>query len=50
MVTRLLTYDVAVDTACTAYCRTIMALREMQEWIAAARLEPAEIDELDMDF
>ena len=50
VVTRLLTYDVAVDAACTAYCRTIMALPEMQEWIAAARLEPAEIDELDMDF
>jgi len=29
---------------------TIIALPEMQEWIAAARLEPAEIDEVDMDF
>ena len=48
--TRFLTYEVQLDPACSAYCRTIMALPEMQEWVAAARLEPDEIEELDMDF
>jgi glutathione S-transferase len=27
-----------------------MAMPEMAEWIAAARLEPDDIEELDMDF
>ena len=35
---------------CAAYCKTIMAMPEMKEWIAAAKLEPDEIDELDMEF
>jgi glutathione S-transferase len=50
VVTRLLTYDVKLDAACAAYCKTVMAMPEMQEWVAAAKLEPDEIDELDMDF
>ncbi len=50
VVTRFLTYDVKLDAACAAYCRTIMAMPEMQAWVAAAKLEPDEIDELDMDF
>ena len=50
VVTRFLTYDVKLSKACTGYCRTIMAMPEMQEWIAAAKLEPEEIDGLDMDF
>lgn len=50
VVTRFLTYDVKLDATCAAYCRTIMAMPEMQEWVAAAKLEPDEIDELDMDF
>ena len=29
---------------------TIMAMPEMMEWIAAAKLEPDDIDELDMEF
>jgi len=48
--TRFLTYDVKLDKACAAYCRTIMAMPEMQQWVAAAKLEPEEIEELDMDF
>lgn len=48
--TRFLTYDVPLDSACADYCRTVMAMPEMQEWITAAKLEPAEIEELDMDF
>jgi len=27
-----------------------MAMPEMKEWVAAAKLEPDEIEELDMDF
>ena len=50
VVTRFLTYDVALDPVCTAYCQTIMALPAMQEWVAAARLEPDEIDELEAEF
>jgi glutathione S-transferase len=50
VVTRFLTYDVALSAPCRAYCETIMAMPEMQEWLAAARLEPDDIDELDMDF
>lgn len=50
VVTRFLTYDVALDPVCGAYCQTIMALPAMKEWVAAAALEPDEIDELDAEF
>lgn len=50
VVTRFVTYDVQLDAVCRAYCDTIMALPDMQEWIAAAQREPEEIEELDMDF
>jgi len=49
-VTRFLTYDVAVDKRSTAYGEVIMKMPEMIEWIAAAKREPEEIDELDMEF
>lgn len=50
VVTRFLTYDVALDAMCKAYCQAIMALAPMREWVDAARLEPDEIDELDAEF
>lgn len=50
VVTRFLTYDVKLDATCTAYCGRIMALPEMIEWMEAAKREPDEIDELDMEF
>jgi glutathione S-transferase len=50
VVTRFLTYDIAMDKACAAYCKRIMELPAMQEWVAAACLEPDEIDELDAEF
>lgn len=50
VVTRFLTYNLTLSPACSAYCQTIMAMPEMAEWIAAAKLEPEEIEELDMDF
>ena len=50
VVTRFLTYDVPMDNVCAAYALRIMELPAMQEWVAAARLEPDEIDELDAEF
>lgn len=50
VVTRFLTYDVKLNRECNGYCKTIMAMPEMKEWVAAAQLEPDDIDELDMDF
>ena len=50
VVTRFLTYGVPLDDACAAYCQTLITLPEMQEWIAAARLEPDDIEELEMEF
>lgn len=50
VVTRFLTYDVKLDKICSQYCKQIMVLPQMQEWIAAAKLEPDDIDELDAEF
>jgi glutathione S-transferase len=50
VVTRFITYDVAISPICEAYCSTIMALPAMREWVAAAQQEPEEIDELDAEF
>jgi len=50
VVTRFMTYDVKVDEVCYQYCKHILALPQMQEWIAAAKLEPDDIDELDAEF
>lgn len=50
VVTRFQTYDVALDEVCAAYCRTILAVPAMQEWIAAAKNEPDDIEELEMEF
>jgi len=48
--TRFLTYDVKLDAACGDYCRSIMVWPAMEEWIAAARNEPDEVEELDVEF
>ncbi len=48
--TRFLTYDVKLNKACIQYCHAIMAMPEMKEWVAAAKKEPDDIEELDMDF
>ena len=47
---RFVTYDVALDPASAQYSRSIMALPLMQEWIAAAKVEPDELEELDVEF
>jgi hypothetical protein len=48
--TRFLIYDVKLDPVSSAYCATIMRLSAMQQWLADARLEPAEIEELDVEI
>jgi len=48
--TRFLTYDVKLDSGCAAYCSTVMTMPFMQEWIASAKTEPDELEELDVEF
>ena len=50
VITRFITYDVALEPICAAYSKRIMAMPEMKEWIAAAQEEPEDIDELDVEF
>jgi glutathione S-transferase len=47
---RFATYDVAIAAPAQGYCRTIMAMPLMQEWIEAAKAEPDELEELDVEF
>jgi len=47
---RFITYDVAIDADCAAYCARIMGWAPMREWIEAARNESEQLDELDMEF
>jgi glutathione S-transferase len=48
--TRFLTYDVSLDPDCAAYCAALVEIPAMQEWIAAAKAEPDELEELDVEF
>jgi glutathione S-transferase len=48
--TRFATYDVPLNRECAAYCRAIQKWPAMVEWTAAAKAEPAELEELDMEF
>ena len=48
--TRFLTYNVKLDPVCAAYCRSIIAMPYMGEWIEAARNEPDDVTELDVEF
>lgn len=50
VVTRFLTYDVALNPRATRYCQDIMAWPDMAEWVAAAKKEPQEITELEVEF
>jgi glutathione S-transferase len=47
---RFVTYDVKLDAACAAYRQTIMDMPYMAEWIAGAKTEPDEVEELDVEF
>jgi glutathione S-transferase len=48
--TRFLTYDVPLDAECAAYCRSIMEWPAMAQWVEAALAEPAEVEELEVEF
>ena len=50
VVTRFHTYDVRLDRAAMDYCEMILSLPDMQEWIEAARKEPAAVEELEAEF
>ena len=50
VVTRFQSYDVHLDPVCQEYCNTILSWSPLSEWIAAAKEEPQEIIELDLDF
>jgi glutathione S-transferase len=50
VVTRFLSYDVAVDDLCKRYGDTIMDWAPMKAWVEDSRNEPEEIIELDLDF
>ena len=47
---RFATYDVKLDPVCSGYCKTIMNWSPLMEWIAAAKSEPDDIEELDVEF
>ncbi|WP_428032231.1 glutathione S-transferase [Ancylobacter sp.] len=47
---RFTTYDVPLDPKSRAYCKAILALPALQEWVAAALEEPDEMEELDVEF
>ncbi len=48
--TRFRTYDVPLDPDCEGYCRTILAVDAMTEWIADAEEEDEIVQELEMEF
>jgi glutathione S-transferase len=50
VVTRFRTYHVELDRTCSAYCDRIMGMPEMIEWMGAARLEPEDMEELEVEF
>ncbi len=51
VVTRFKTYDVRMDHPALAdYCLRVMDMPEMREWVAAARQEPEQVDELEVEF
>ncbi len=47
---RFVTYDVRLDNDSAAYRDVVMAMNAVQEWIEAARAEPDELEELDVEF
>ncbi|MBX3535074.1 MAG: glutathione S-transferase family protein [Xanthobacteraceae bacterium] len=47
---RFTTYNVKLDEVSAGYCKAMLATPLMQEWIAAAKKEPDELEELDVEF
>jgi glutathione S-transferase len=50
VVTRFVTYDVKLEPPLKTYADVIMNMPEMVEWVEAARAEPAEIEELEVEY
>jgi glutathione S-transferase len=50
VVTRFMTYDVKLEPRLKTYADTIMNMSEMIEWVAAAREEPSDIEELEVEY
>ena len=50
VVTRFATYDVKLEPLLATYADVIMNMPEMVEWITAAKDEPAEIEELEVEY
>ena len=48
--TRFETYGIELDPVCKKYCKQILSMPFMQEWILAAQAEPDDIEELEMEF
>ncbi len=48
--TRFATYDVALPAPAAAYRDAILAMPEMRAWTDAARAEPEDIEELEVEF
>jgi len=50
VVTRFMTYDVKLEPALSVYAETIISMPEMVEWIGAAKAEPADVEELEVEY
>ena len=50
VVTRFATYDVKIEPPLRDYAEAIMSMPEMVEWIEAAKAEPEEIEELEVEY
>jgi len=50
VVTRFRSYGVEMDPVCAAYCMHIWQWPDLAEWVAKARLEPEQIEELEVEF
>ena len=48
--TRFATYDVKLDPVAAAYRDLMLRFPAMLEWTAAAKSEPEEVEELDVEF
>ena len=50
VVTRFRSYGIQPGPACAAYCEHIWAWPDLVEWVAAAQVEPEQIEELEIEF
>ena len=50
VVTRFRSYAVQVDPVSAKYCEHVWTWPDLAEWVAAAKLEPEQIEELDVEF